>query len=59
MAIGGGVFVHTALVQSDPIFEANVEALTQEEITVGNLCMSCPNYACTSLGVVYLEHYPA
>ena len=33
MAIGGGVFVRTALVQSDPILEANVEALTSGEIS--------------------------
>ena len=31
MAIGGGVFAHTALTQSDPILEANVEALTRGE----------------------------
>ena len=31
MAIGGGVFVRTALVQSDPILEANVEALANGE----------------------------
>ena len=31
MAIGGGVFAHTALIQSDPVLEANVEALTNGE----------------------------
>ena len=31
MAIGGVVFVHTALTHGDPIFEANVEALTNGE----------------------------
>ena len=31
MAIGGGIFVHTALIGSDPILEANVEALTNGE----------------------------
>lgn len=31
MAIGGGVFVRTALIQSDPILEANVEALASGE----------------------------
>ena len=31
MANGAGIFVHTALIQSDPILEANVEALTRGE----------------------------
>ena len=35
MAIGGGVFVRTALVQSDPILEANVEALANGETADG------------------------
>ena len=35
MAIGAGVFVHTALIESDPILEANVEALTRGEISDG------------------------
>ena len=34
MAIGGGIFVHTALIGSDPILEANVEALTRGEANV-------------------------
>ena len=37
------------------LFDANVEALTQDEIIVGPLCMECPNAACSSLGEVYLE----
>ena len=43
----------------DSFFEANIEALTQEEIIVGELCMVAPGYACTSLEVVYEEHYKA
>ena len=38
MAIGGGVFVHTALVQSDPILEANVEALSRGESSIQIQC---------------------
>ena len=39
MAIGGGVFAHTALTQSDPILEANVEALARGESgSFGPLC---------------------
>ena len=41
------------------LFDANVEALTDYEILVGNLCMKTSNYACSSLGEVYLDHYPA
>ena len=40
-------------------FSANIEALSQSEIIVGNLCMVAPGYACTSLGVVYEDHYKA
>ena len=42
MAIGGGVFVRTALVQSDPILEANVEALSRAESGGGILCLKSP-----------------
>lgn len=41
------------------LFNQNVEALSQSEIVVGDLCMMCPNYACSSLGEVFLDHYPA
>ena len=44
---------------SNALFEANVEALAEEEIIVGPLCMQCPDRACSSLGEVFLEHYPA
>lgn len=37
MAAGGAVALRTIVSQSDPVFEANVEALTQAEI--GNLHM--------------------
>ena len=40
-------------------FEANVEALTDEEIIVGPLCMVCPRSACSSLGEVYEDHIKA
>lgn len=43
----------------DDLFNRNVEALTDGEIIVGTLCMQCPNHACTSLGEVYLDNYPA
>lgn len=42
-----------------PVFDTNVEALTDPEIITGNLCMVAPNYACSSQGEVYLDHYPA
>ena len=42
-----------------PIIQANVEALSQSEIIVGTLCMECRNAARTSLGEVFLDHYPA
>lgn len=40
---------------SEYLFDANVEALSQREI----LCMVNKNTACTSLGEVFLDHYPA
>ena len=42
LAIGGGVFVRTALVQSDPVLEANVEALSRAESGGGILCLKNP-----------------
>lgn len=44
---------------SEYLFDANVEALSQGEIIVGPLCMVNKNSACTSLGEVFLDHYPA
>lgn len=44
---------------SEYLFDANVEALSQREIIVGPLCMVNKNTACTSLGEVFLDHYPA
>jgi len=43
----------------DDFFNANVEALAESEIVVGNLCMVAKFYACGSLGEVYPDHYPA
>lgn len=46
--------------QSD-LFQQNIDALSDEEIIVGGLCIECPNAACRSLpfGDVILEYYPA
>lgn len=40
------------------LIEENIDALSQTEIIVGPLCMEAENYACTSLGEVFLDHYP-
>ena len=49
MAIGGGVFAHTALTQSDPILEANVEALARgEELQLP--CKVSKSHTCFVLG---------
>lgn len=40
-------------------FDANIEALAEGEIIVGTLCMQAKDRACSSLGEVYPEHYPA
>ncbi len=45
--------------QEKSFFEQNVDALMDSEIIVGDLCMVWPNYACTTLGEVLLDHYPA
>ncbi len=58
-AVSAFVYVNNEKNSMSDLFNANVEALTQDEIIVGNLCMQCPNYACSSLGEVFLEHYPA
>ena len=49
------VYVNNESNSMGELFDANVEALTQDEIIVGPLCMECPNAACSSLGEVYLE----
>ena len=43
----------------DEFFNENLEALMDSEIIVGDLCMVCPGYACTALGEVLEDHYPA
>ena len=43
----------------DEFFNENLEALMDQEIIVGDLCMVCPGYACTTLGEVLEDHYPA
>ena len=43
----------------DEFFNENLEALMDSEIIVGDLCMVWPGYACTTLGEVLLDHYPA
>lgn len=58
-AISGFVHVNNERKSVNSLFDANVEVLTRYEILVGDLCMQCPGYACSSLGEVYLEHYPA
>ena len=40
----------------EDMFNENVEALAEEEIIVGPLCMVHKNSACSSLGEVYKEH---
>ena len=54
-AVSTFVYVNNESNSMDELFDANVEALTQDEIIVGPLCMECPNAACSSLGEVYLE----
>lgn len=54
-AVSTFVYVNNGSNSMDELFDANVEALTQDEIIVGPLCMECPNAACTSLGEVFLE----
>ena len=43
----------------DEFFNENLEALMDQEIIVGDLCMVWPGYACTTLGEVLEDHYPA
>ena len=43
----------------DEFFNENLEALMDSEIIVGDLCMVCPNSACTTLGEVLKGHHKA
>ena len=43
----------------DEFFNENLEALMDQEIIVGDLCMVWPGYASTTLGEVLEDHYPA
>ena len=43
----------------DEFFNENLEALMDQEIIVGDLCMVWPGYAGTTLGEVLEDHYPA
>ena len=58
-AVSAFVYVNNERNSMSDLFNTNVEALTRYEIIVGDLCVVCPNYACSSLGEVYLDHYPA
>lgn len=60
-AIIGGAFIakNSWCNNADELFKANLEALSQEEIIVGSLCMVAPNFACSSAGEVFIDHYPA
>ena len=40
----------------DEFFNENLEALMDQEIIVGDLCMVCKDSACTTLGEVLFEH---
>ena len=40
----------------DDFFNENLEALMDQEIIVGDLCMVWPQSACTTLDEVLLEH---
>ena len=40
-------------------FNENLEVLMDSEIIVGDLCMVCPNAACTTLGEVLKNHHKA
>ena len=56
MAAGGAVALRTIVSQSDPIFEANVEALTRYEIGVGRICAYDIN--CWCIYMFPYEEYP-
>ena len=59
MAVAAACAFCTVKANENPFLNANVEALSEYEIIVGPLCMVAKNSACTSLGVVYPEHYKA
>ena len=59
MAVAVACIFCTIKANENPFLNANVEALSEYEIIVGPLCMVAKNSACTSLGVVYEEHYKA
>lgn len=50
MAAGAGVAVHVTGSQNDPIFEANVEALTRGEGSESITCEAPWDPVCTTLG---------
>ena len=54
-----GIAVFKSASHETSLTRMNVEALAEDEIIVGPLCMVVQNYACTSLGEVLLDHYPA
>ena len=43
----------------DEFFNENLEALMDQEIIVGDLCMVWPHSACTTLGEVLEGHHKA
>ena len=61
MAASVSVFTYISSERNamDELFNANVEALAQDEIVVGPLCMVAPDRLCYSLGEYYENHQRA
>lgn len=52
-------YVNNGKNEMDDFFNANVEALADDEIIVGPLCMQVKNRLCFSLGKYYEDHQRA
>ena len=50
------VYVNNGNDSMEAMFDANVEALSKNEIIVGPICMQCPDRLCISLGEPFDNH---
>ena len=57
-AISAILIVKSSRFKDGDLFDANVEALSEDEIIVGRLCMKYKGYECISEGETYKDHYP-
>ena len=56
IAASVSIYMNNARSMMDELMNANIDALSETEIIVGNLCMQCSDRLCYSLGEPFYDH---